>query len=137
MKINIKPKNCRFIVNEQERKVICILENTRDLALDFVDTDYLFSLSSKEYRELQMPNRFTGIATCSAGDEWDEEVGKAIAFGKLKYKVNTSLFKRGNKLVEMLDKKLNRVIEQFDTYGEKINANEEKRRKWVEARMNK
>ena len=136
MKVNIRPKDCQFIVNEQERKVICILEGTRSLVMNFVDMNF-FGLSAKEYNELKMPNRFTGIATCSAGDEWDEEVGKAIAFGKLKYKVNTSLFKRGNKLVEMLDKKLNRIIEQFDTYGEKINANEEKRRKWVEARMNK
>lgn len=140
MKINIRPRNCRFIVNEQERKVICILEDTRDLVTDFVDInswDCPFNLSKKEYGELKMPNRFTGIATCAPEDKWDEELGKAIAFGKLKYKINASMFKRGNKLVEMLDKKVNHIVEQFDSYGQKINANEEKRRNWVDTRMNK
>lgn len=140
MKINVRPRDCKFIVNEQERKVICILENTENYAIDFSEINSLtcpFFFNKKEYNMLKMPNRFTGIATCSAEDKWDEELGKAIAFGKLKYKVNASMFKRGDKLVEMLDKKINRIIEQFDAYGEKINANEEKRRDWVDAHMNK
>ena len=139
MKINIRPRNCRFIVNEQERKVICILENTRDLVTDFVDInsfDCPFYLTKKEYEELKIPNRFTGIATCAPEDKWNEELGKAIAFSKLKYKVNASMFKRGDKLVEILDKKVNRIIEQFDAYGEKISANEEKRHNWINTHMN-
>lgn len=140
MKINIKPKDCKFIVNEQKRKVICILDETTYLVTDFLSADcfdFPFRLTNEEYKELKMPNRFVGVATCASEDKWDEELGKAIAFSKLKYKVNASIFKRGDKLIETLDKKIDKIIKQFNDYGEKISANEEKRRNWIETYMNK
>ena len=140
MKINIKPKYCKFIVNEQKRKVICILDETTHLVFDFLGADcfdFPFRLTNEEYNELKMPNRFVGVATCASEDKWDEELGKAIAFSKLKYKVNASIFKRGDKLIETLDKKIDKIIKQFNDYGEKISANEEKRRNWIETYMNK
>ena len=30
-KLNIHPEDCRFIVNEEKRKVICLIENTDTL----------------------------------------------------------------------------------------------------------
>ena len=37
MKINIRPKDCRFIVDQEKRKVICIIDNTENKLFDFID----------------------------------------------------------------------------------------------------
>lgn len=134
MKINIKPKNCHFFIDENKRKVVCVIENTENLVNDFImgqtALNYWF-LPDEVINKLIMPNRFSGVATCAPEDTWDIEVGKAIAFSRAKYKLNTSFFKRANYLVNEIDRRLGRVVESFNAYGEHVDRNNNKREKWI------
>jgi len=140
MKINIRPKDCRFIVDQEKRKVICIIDNTENKLFDFIDYGFGVWYNPKcplEFghtimEKLRMPRRFTGVATCAPDDEWNEEIGRAIAYGKAKYKFNVSLFKRGNYLVNYMDEYIAKLARQFDEYGERVSRNEAKRDEWLD-----
>lgn len=134
---SVRPADCRFIVNEESRKVICILENTKLLFVHFIDDNSnipakinsianLFSNTpaSHLYQKLMMPDKFVGIATCSADDEWNEEIGRQIAFSRLKYKVNKSFFKRANTYFTTLDKWLDDATEIINELGMKLEENQ-------------
>ena len=139
MKINIRPKDCKFIVDQEKRKVVCIIDNTENKLFYFID--YFGPWSNRKCplefgrtvtEKLKMPRRFTGIATCAPNDEWNEEIGRAIAYGKAKYKFNVSLFKRGNYLVNYMDEYIAKLARQFDEYGERVSRNEAKRDEWLD-----
>ena len=138
-KLNIHPEDCRFIVNEEKRKVICLIENTDTLFTDFADNNFdipydcmtLFcnrnSSKQKFAKKLYMPKRFWGIATCAEDDEWDVEKGKFLAFSRAKNKLNNSFFKRANLYVNTFDKSLNDAVLILNNLGEKLTANADRR----------
>ena len=140
MKINIRPQDCKFYVNKEKRKVVCVLEDTQYMLTEFVEdndnTDY-FLLDDC----LVLPNRFIGIATCSADDEWDEAFGRALAFKRLKDSFYTAFFKHADKYADILNNKLNAIIEDLNNLGIKVEASISKREKDIEnyfkARENK
>ena len=133
----IKMSNCRFYVNEAERTVVCVIpqfveEGGRrnfisDMVLDFIDDNFHFRemdfryLSNPVFRdELRMPSTFMGKAVCSPNDEWDEEVGKMIAFSRAKDKCYKSFFKRANHFIQALDRRLGDMIEEFNDFGMRL-----------------
>lgn len=133
----IKMSDCRFYVNEAERTVVCVIPQfvkegnernfTRDMVLDFIDDNFYFRemdfryLSNPVFRdELRMPSTFMGKAVCSPDDEWDEEVGKMIAFSRAKDKCYKSFFKRANHFIQALDRRLGDMIEEFNDFGMKL-----------------
>ena len=138
-KFNIHPEDCRFIVNEEKRKVICLIENTDSLFVDFADNNFdipydcmaLFGNKKPSKRnfnkKLIMPKRFWGIATCSEDDEWDVEKGKFLAFSRAKNKLNNSFFKRANLYVNTFDKSLNDAVLILNNLGEKLTVNADRR----------
>lgn len=136
MKINITKDNARFIVNEDARKVVCIIDHTRDLFLDYVnknlrirsdcDSDW-GGYGSHLYPKLKMPDKFVGIATCDPEDEFSVETGKLIAFSRAKDKIHNSFFKRANTYINTLDDWLNQAAESINRYGDKITINTERR----------
>lgn len=130
-KFNITPEDCRFIVNEEKRKVICLIENTENMFLTFANANFDIpydcmdsvwsNATPKHLREkLLMPNRFWGIATCDEEDEWDEEKGKLLAFSKAKFKLITSFFKRADTYVNTFDTSLNRAVDTINLLGQKL-----------------
>lgn len=131
MKINIRKDMARFIVNEEKRKVICILEDTEDLFLVFAEQnlplspvcDTLDMTDSKLYKYLLMPKRFVGIATCDPEDEFSVETGKLIAFSNAKDNLQNSFFKRADFYVNTIDTWLNKAVENINGYGAKITKN--------------
>ena len=131
MKINIRKSDARFIVNPAKRKVVCIIDNTDDLFIDFAEDHNAFFeslyLPNKLFKKLKMPNRFIGIATCSPEDEWDEEKGRLIAFSRAKDSLNQSFFKRANFLIDTFDIWLNGLVERINNYGDKVSFNTERR----------
>ena len=134
MKINVKPtsENVRFIIQPERRKVVCIISKARDYLEDFVDLwQNEWDAPWKVRKILTMPDRFVGVATCDENDEWDEEVGKAIAFSRAKYKLHNSFFKRANTFVNECDRALSKLITSLNDYGEQLSANAEKREKWI------
>lgn len=134
MKINVKPtsENVRFIIQPERRKVVCIISNTKDYLGDFIDlwgNDW--SVPWKVESILRMPDRFVGVATCDENDEWNEEIGKSIAFSRAKYKLHNSFFKRANTFVNECDRALAKLITSLNDYGEQLSANADKREKWI------
>jgi len=139
-KFNIQPENCKYIVDENKRKVICIIENTRNTFISFaahnfvIDVDYM-DWSAVSHRslskQLEMPNRFWGIATCDENDTWDEETGKLVAFSKAKDKLNKSFFKRANLYVFTIDKYLNDAVDMLNRLGTKLENSTEMRHKKI------
>ena len=128
--LNIKQEDCRFIINEDKKIVICIIENTKDLFCKFnytIQTFVYTNLLWKYHDKLLLPNHFRGIAVCSDDDEWDVEKGKLLAFSRAKDKLNKSFFKRVNLFFNSIDNILNNQVDIFNRLGDKLAANTEYR----------
>ena len=128
MNVDIKPRDCQFYVDEEKRKVICVIPNTAELFFNYIEDFSLdVNASSKFWTNLLMPHRFTGVATCSPEDTFDEETGRLIAFNKAKRKLNSSFFKRAQTFVNYIDDKFAEMIESFNTFGERLSNTTERR----------
>lgn len=122
MRIKITPedKRCQYIIDKEKGKVVCVIHDTKHLLSDFI-FDYDESLTVQgEWKVIQMPNQFSGVATCAEGDEWNEQLGRDIAFARAKYKLDRSFFKRANNFINMLDKRIDRMYNEFNQYGDAI-----------------
>ena len=139
----IKMSDCKFYVNEEERTVVCVIPDTAFMLNDFVNENFKFSdFDVNEalwcgYRSYLMPRSFMGKAVCSADDEWNEELGKMIAFSRAKDKCYRSFFKRANALINTIDKRLNEMINVFNDMGDKLYAKREKLEHMIEERTKK
>lgn len=127
MNINITMKDCNFIVKPESRKVICVFYPPR---LKYVVQDYLDELPGRlsrssglcrKYDSLRMPSYFKGVATCAPEDEWNEELGKLVAFNKMKKKFCSAFFRRINLFFNDVDQQIEQAIVTCDLMGEKWN----------------
>jgi len=122
----IKMSDCRFYVNEEERTVVCVIPNTRDMLIDFVYEhfrwrDMCFWMGMEGLNDkLEMPPSFIGKAVCAEEDEWSEEAGRLIAFSRAKDKCYKSFFKRANIFVQLVDRRLGNMIDTFNDFGLKL-----------------
>lgn len=137
MNLDIKKKNCKFYVDKENKKVVCVIPNTRYMARDFIN-DFnveLYPLSDKLRNEIRMPNSFSGIASCHEDDTFDEEIGKLIAYHKARRKLNISLFKRLNSYIQFVDNELVKMMNVCNNYGHiqstRENAREEQLKKYL------
>lgn len=152
----IKMSDCRFYVNEEARTVVCVIppvikdksgnrHKISDMVLDFIRENFEFSdidmydaidLWNKHFSDkLTMPYSFTGKAVCAESDEWDEETGKLIAFGRAKDKCYKSFFRRANHFVQAVDKRLGDMIEIFNDFGVKLEDKREALQQEIDERM--
>ena len=135
MKFNVKPSDCRFIVNEEKKTVVCIYEGCQRTFIDFMSNNcklvpivyYPYTPSELLYNKMVMPNRFTGVAVCGPDDEWNEKTGRLIAFSRMKDKLNRSFFKRANTFFNTVDGWLNETADLINNIGEKLEVNTERR----------
>ena len=137
MEINIKMDKCRFFVDEEKRTVICVIEDTHNLVRNFFDLNYLWDETSSRqvrfepYGKLSkfmfLPDRFVGKAVCAPEDEWNEEVGRLIAFNRAKMKLNTSFFKRAQEYVTEIDAAFNDMVTRVNEYGARLSRGADKR----------
>ena len=140
----IKMSDCRFYVNEAERTIVCVIpewtgnrKRTRDMLINFIHENFLFSDlnlggaieyywdDNKFVKALGMPSTFIGKAVCAPGDEWNEELGRKIAFSRAKDKCYKSFFKRANLFVQTVDRRLGDMIERFNDFGLKLETKRE------------
>lgn len=141
-KLNIKKEDCRFIVNEEKRTVVCIIEETRALLFRFIDPyswDIQVRIGSLHFvpekrllLDLMLPDKFIGKAICSKDDKWDPEVGKLIAFDRAKNKLHSAFFKRAQLFSNEIDKSLTQLVTSFNEYGEQLSKSADKRAKKIE-----
>lgn len=134
MKHSIKREDVKYFVNEEKRTVVAVLEGTECLFTDFMYENN-GPLPCRDYYELDnrysLPNRFVGIAKCSVNDEWNEQLGKLIAFDRLKEKVNNSFVKCANKYVEDIDKSINTFCNNTQAYLNKLASNSDRRKNLI------
>lgn len=121
----IKMTDCRFYVNEDERIIICVIPNTTYMVEEFINDNFDFpeldvSIYGKLRKHVRMPSSFIGKAVCAPEDEWDEELGRKIAFAKAKDKCYKSFFKRANLFVQAVDRRLGDMITIFNDFGVKL-----------------
>lgn len=138
MKLNISSKDCKYIVDKNKKKIVCIINDTEYLFLNFVysnfdimvqdigDTDFYIRKNSFS-KKFKMPKRFVGVATCSETDEWNEDTGKLIAYSRAKDNLNKSFFKRANLYINSIDKEVDRAAEMLSNLGYKLTINTTKR----------
>ena len=149
MNWSVSKKNCKFYIDKEHGKVVCVIPNTKNAAREFLEDQYItltqsinWESTSKDnsiqqvLRALQMPNSFSGIATCHPEDTFDEEIGKLIAYNKARRKLNVSLFKRLNLYVRRLDAEFNNLINDCNAYGKKQDEREAIRKKKIEECLN-
>ena len=141
MKVNITKDNAKFIINKDARKVICIIDQTSFLFVHYAeknlkippDCDNIWGGSSSSlYPKLKMPNKFIGIATCSPEDEWNEEIGRMLAFSRATDNLNKAFFKRANIYINTLDNWITDAVENINNYGAKIEVNTKRRHNKIE-----
>ena len=143
MSNGIKQSDCKFYVNEEERTIVCVIENTQDMVLDYIMDHFNFpdleldAAYGKLREELKMPRSFIGKAVCSENDEWDVELGCLIAFSRMKNKVYTSFFKRANLFVQTIDRRLNEIISNFNDFGLNLENKREALEAAIEHQTNK
>ena len=146
MSFNVTANDAKFIVNEEKKTVVCVIEHTEDLFRDFVYENFhispecdhcnnwmngRFRQSSYLYNRLQMPNKFVGVARCGADDEWDEKIGRVIAFTRAKDSLLTSFYKRGQTYVTTINNWLNEAVDILNALGQKLEVNKQKRHDYI------
>ena len=127
MKLNIKQKDCSYIIDPEKRKVYCNLNVDPFCVWNFITYNGYPLFSKKDRDRIMMPYSFTGTATCAPEDNWDVEVGKTIAFNRAKVKFCKSFFKRASYLVSCYDKRLDDIVDLFNDFGQRVTRNNEKR----------
>ena len=138
-----------FYVNKDERTVVCVLSRCADDCVRFMQNNSAFDSGSisrvkdcwVDHTTLikagKMPSRFVGKAVCSEEDEWDESVGRAIAYSRARKKYDRSFFRHANAIVTTIDKYLGELVNVFNAYGDKIAEAEENRDARIEKLMPK
>lgn len=132
---NIKPSDARYIIDEDKKVVVCIIDHTKDLFRDFARKNFMIKPYVEKGLDIKliMPNQFKGVARCSDTDNWDIETGKLIAFSRAKDKVNQSFFKRANTYVNTLDHWLDNSANVLNRVGEKLTINSEHRHNLIDS----
>ena len=135
----IKMNDCRFYVDEAARTVVCVIPNTRMMVRDFIyehfdwsDVSMSDALCYRMRNKIDMPHSFMGKAVCASEDEWNEELGKKIAFSRAKDKCYKSFFKRANTFVQTIDLRLGDMIEMFNDFGIKLENKREALQKQID-----
>ena len=150
----IKMSECKFYVDKEARTVVCVIPNkirhkNGDITIvsamveDFIEKNFRFNDLDFDYaltygwqeKNLEMPNSFMGKAVCADEDEWDEEVGRKIAFSRAKDKCYKSFFKRANLLVQTVDRRLGDMITAFNDFGLKLEQKREALQKEIESKI--
>ena len=137
MKFNVSPKDCRFIVDKEKNKVVCICEKTRYMFWNFANSNFKIVVPVSIIKKLEMPDRFVGIATCGPNDEWNEETGRLIAFSRMKDNLCRSFFKHANTFFNWYDKQLDDAAEMVNELGARLEVNTEHRHKYIESLVGK
>ena len=120
-----------YIVDEKKRKVVAYVEGTKYELVNFISENKgilpdWFDMP-KLHDKLLLPNKFIGIATCSPDDVWNPEIGKLIAYHRMKTNMSKSFFKHAETYYRLMLKKINETVDLINIYGNKLTANYKRR----------
>lgn len=135
MKHSIRKEDVTYVVRPEQKKVIAYIEGTEWMFFKFVNENYPSTRNcwcdSSLAAKLKMPNKFIGVATCGPDDVWDENVGRLIAFDRMKDNLNKSFFKRANTFVAEMEKRLDIFCDRVNAYGMKLETNMNRRKEII------
>lgn len=125
MKLPIKMEDCKFYVNEEKGVVVCVLEDASYLlsAALYKKSYALWHMSSEE--DISLPNVFRGKAVCSPDDVWNEDVGKRLAFYRMRAKLLNAYFNKVQYIVDKVEKELDNFVEDVNNLGYRMNRVQE------------
>lgn len=125
---SIRKEDVRFVVNKDKRTVICYIEGTKNMFMDFIYNNFSLGYSTHmDYNKLILPNRFVGKATCAAEDEWDEEKGRLLAYDRMKNEINERFRRAAQYYFDWFDKELSNAVNIVNDYGNKLQYNKKRR----------
>lgn len=120
-----------YIVDEKKRKVVAYVEGTKYELVNFIRENKGILPDwfdhPKLHDKLLLPNKFVGIATCSPDDEWNPEIGKLIAYHRMKTNMSKSFFKHAETYYKLMLKKIDETVDLINIYGNKLTANYNRR----------
>jgi hypothetical protein len=135
MKHSIRKEDVTYVARPEQKKVIAYIEGTKWMFTDFINENYpgahVFWCDEPLEDKLKMPNKFVGVATCGPDDVWDENVGRLIAFDRMKDNLNKSFFKRANTFVAEMEKRLDIFCDRVNAYGVKLETNMNRRKEII------
>lgn len=131
----VRKEDVVYIVDEKNRKVVAYVEGTKYELIEFInenkgilpDEPFLNRDHKKFYEALYLPNKFIGIATCGPNDEWNPEVGKLIAYHRMKTNMSKSFFKHAETYYREMLKKIEDTVDKINDYGKKLSVNYDRR----------
>lgn len=126
MEINISKNNCQFILKPEERKTICILAIPPNLLERYIrelNTKMPIIWTTNIVKLLQISLQYTGIATCSEEDEWDDEVGKDVAYIKAKQAFAADFISHAYSFFNFFTSAIQTMKDNCDALNEEWNKN--------------
>ena len=136
---DIKPEDCVFIVNKEKRTVVCYVVDVKEQFVatvpydfeDFVHADRCWSHKPKYLLNI----KYCGIAKCAPDDEWDEEIGRHIAYHRMLHKFHKDFFRVASKFINTVDEQLRDYLEQVNSFGERCSRNYQRQLDWISERV--
>lgn len=120
MKLKIKMEDCKFYVNEAEGVVVCVYEDAEKLLEEELFNNYYWLWDMVSYKESRLPRTFRGKAVCSPDDVWDEEVGRRLAFYRMRTKLLNSYFNIAQHIVDKTSDYLDNFVEDINHLGNRM-----------------
>ena len=120
MKINIKKSDCFFKVDEKNRKVVCVYTADPELAINYIHSfnrERGIPTYIPANDGMYLPWHTVGIAKCAEGDTWDEELGRDIAFAKMKAKFGRNFFRAMEVYFKFYDKNFDDLEDSINSIG--------------------
>lgn len=140
---HVSYKNVNFDINLEKKTVVCWIDGGQELkrmAIDFAEEHGLSQfLQGQRYsninRWLLNPHYFAK-ATCSPDDEWNEELGKRIAYNRLKNKIGYAFFNRIQKIYDHNTQVLENFANDANKYGIALEEESHAREERISAELN-
>ena len=122
VKDNLREENCKFYVNKEKRTITCVYAPERCSSIVWNDS-YAFIDTVRMYDHddlLDLKGHYAATAVCAPEDEWNECIGKRVAFLKVRKKFYKSYFNAVNKYITAMDKYMNNYVEIMNNFGARI-----------------
>lgn len=132
----LKKSDVVYKVDEPNRVVIASVKDTEYDFMDYADNFFAdrkvnvgpyHTDETDECDQYLMPHSFWGKARCSVDDEWNPEVGKLIAYDRLKNKYWRSFFKVANKYFDDMQNGLEDMYQDINGLGDRLTQSAKQR----------
>lgn len=103
----------KYIVNKEKRTVVCILSNCSEDVLKAIDKSFRKIFIS----DLYINDKYVGVAKCSPEDEWDEKIGKRLAFSRAYAEYRGAIKVKARKFIANMENEMQHFKEVMEERG--------------------